>query len=108
MLQGLHKAINVASIIKGRRHGRMKRSNIVIGIQMRVNNGDITISNDPLWLLFEILEIDFIDDARKAVASSCTKNCFDLGVVDHLLKIFKPLMVCSRKGIELAVYRLLI
>src|SRR5436190_314489 len=60
ILEALYKFIFRLSIIKSSGHRCMQRSDLIFRKQVTMENGNITKSNDPFRMFFELCEIDLV------------------------------------------------
>ncbi len=63
-----------------------------------MDHGDITVADDPFGVFQEPAELEPVHDPDAAITAPCTKNGTDGGVVEHLLKICRALVIgpCKR------------
>ena len=78
-------------------HGGMHCFDSEILMNMRMKDGDIAETNDPFGMLAKRREIEAVDDANGSISAAGTDNGPDPGIIEHLLKIFSPLIVGSGK-----------
>src|SRR5688572_14303390 len=60
---------------------------------MRMQDGNIAIPDDPLWLLFEFFKIDPVNDPAHTITPASAKHCLYFVVIQHLLEISQPLFI---------------
>ena len=70
-------------------HFGVNRSDVQIGMDMAKQNGDIAKADDPFGVFQQGREIQLIDNMNRAIAAPGAEDGFDVGVVEHLLKIGK-------------------
>ena len=68
---------------------------------MTMQDGNITIANDPFGLFFKFFKIDLINDAAYSITSSRTHHRLYLIIIQHLLQIVQSFFISTGKIIKL-------
>src|SRR4051812_30639029 len=93
--QRLNIFIFELTVIKCRSHWRMQRCDVITSIYMRVKHGDITKANYPFRIFFKMLKIQLVNDPAGSVTATSAKYGLNLWVVEHLLQVFYPFIICT-------------
>src|SRR5688572_23066400 len=75
----------------------MYGSNAQVTIDMRMKNCDIAKPDYPFRPGFELIPLQFIDNANCTIATPCAHNRLDMAIIQHFLKITGPFFITATK-----------
>jgi hypothetical protein len=88
--EGLHIRPFCPTIVECGGHRRKQGGDPESRFEMRVEQRDIAIADDPFRALKKTREVDVVDDPGKPIAAATAEHCFHIRVVQRLLQIGEP------------------
>src|SRR5580692_801004 len=73
----------------------MDRGNVKITVDVTEQDGDIAKANDPFRVSKQRRKIQLVDEMNSTVTAPGAEDGFDVGVIEHLLKIGESIGVCA-------------
>src|SRR5215208_1705050 len=87
-------------------HFGMDGSDAAIGMDMVMQNCNITKANNPFWFDPEFSPVNPVHNPDGSITTSCTHDGFDGWIVEHFLKIFQTFIISPSKCEILFSYRI--
>src|SRR5450432_199347 len=79
-------------------HFRVNRCDMKTVVAVALQYCDITKPNDPFWFLYEVPEVQLVDNPYTAITTSCTHNGTNRRIVEHFLHVRKPFSIRPSKN----------